>query len=399
MSTPVVHELFASGELGISCYRIPLLVSLPPVGGKSQQAAKPTVLAFAEAREHSCGDIGPKRIAFRRSDDAGHSWSATQFLYNDTDTPAAQHRGLNLGSVTAMADRNTVVLHWGECVHLQNCTASVMQMRSSDGGLSWEPPAPVAGIVDAEANVSAFKLGEGAGLQLASAAAAARGAAGRLVVCGRFNSDRCGQGSAKGAANCGARCMLSDDGAATWRLGTGDVPAQKGGVSPSECQAVELLNGSLVLNARDESRSGFRVVVRSDDFGETWTAPRLATDLPDATCQGSTIGAVTAASPAPPQQQQQTLFFSNAHDQSARQNLTLSTSTDGGATWRVAADLAAGQAQYSALAYVRSAPGAVTDAAPECLVFAYEEAHAAINVGRCCEKCGLSAGAGGGTSA
>jgi hypothetical protein len=91
------------------------------------------VLAFAEARKYSCGDIGQKNIAFRRSQDGGHSWSPTRFIYNDT-LPSSATRGLNMGAATYDATTKEVFVHFGECVHLQGCNASVLFIKSSDGG-------------------------------------------------------------------------------------------------------------------------------------------------------------------------------------------------------------------------------------------------------------------------
>jgi hypothetical protein len=123
---PPTFPLFSKGELGISCYRIPILLTIE----------SNTVLAFAEARINNCGDIGPKNIAYRRSKNGGHSWSATEFIYNDT-LPSNATRGLNMGAATYDATTKEVFVHFGECVHLKGCNASALFIKSSNGGLTF----------------------------------------------------------------------------------------------------------------------------------------------------------------------------------------------------------------------------------------------------------------------
>lgn len=44
------------------------------------------------------------------------------------------------------------------------------------------------------------------------------------------------------------------------------------GASSSECVVTELSDGRLMLNARNENRSGYRKIFTTDDMGKTWTA-------------------------------------------------------------------------------------------------------------------------------
>ena len=63
---------------------------------------------------------------------------------------------------------------------------------------------------------------------------------------------------------CRSTICYSRDNGKTWKMGTG-LPC-----SSSECQVVELKDGSLMLNCRNEAGGGRRVVFVTRDMGETW---------------------------------------------------------------------------------------------------------------------------------
>lgn len=102
------------------------------------------------------------------------------------------------------------------------------------------------------------------------------------------------------------------------------------GASSSECVVTELSDGRLMLNARNENRSGYRKVFTTDDMGKTWTAH--ATNLkalpePSA-CQASQLAVENSGSIS------RALLFSNPDKTSAPRSLmTLKASFDEGATW------------------------------------------------------------------
>ena len=63
---------------------------------------------------------------------------------------------------------------------------------------------------------------------------------------------------------CRSTICYSKDNGKTWKMGTG-LPH-----SSSECQVVELKDGTLMLNCRNEAGGGHRVVYVTKDMGETW---------------------------------------------------------------------------------------------------------------------------------
>lgn len=126
--------------------------------------------------------------------------------------------------------------------------------------------------------------------------------------------------------NCMSTICYSKDGGKTWKYGNG-VPHRT-----SECQVVELNDGSLMLNCRNEARSGKRVVYVTKDFGATWEPHSSNLEaLAEPTCQASIISAVV---PKPRSTgKTRVLFFSNPKSTKGRNQMTVRASYDQGATW------------------------------------------------------------------
>lgn len=102
------------------------------------------------------------------------------------------------------------------------------------------------------------------------------------------------------------------------------------GASSSECVVTELSDGRLMLNARNENRSGYRKIFTTDDMGKTWTAH--ATNLkalPEpAACQASQLAVENSGNIG------RALLFSNpAKTAAPRALMTLKASFDEGSTW------------------------------------------------------------------
>jgi sialidase-1 len=117
--------------------------------------------------------------------------------------------------------------------------------------------------------------------------------------------------------------MTSRDHGATWTVGT---PAYRGG---SECQAVPLGDGSLMLNMRNE-RERFRAVAITRDLGRTWEPHATSCNtLIEPNCNGSLIRVDYTADG----QKKHVLLFANPHSQKARTHHTIQVSFDDGRTW------------------------------------------------------------------
>ena len=100
------------------------------------------------------------------------------------------------------------------------------------------------------------------------------------------------------------------------------------GVKPNttECQLVELADGSIMINCRDD-RGGSRTVAVTRDLGGTWElhlTDRRA--LPESVCMASLLAVDTPAGG-------RRLVFSNPATTSGRHTMTIKVSSDEGLTW------------------------------------------------------------------
>jgi hypothetical protein len=118
----------------------------------------------------------------------------------------------------------------------------------------------------------------------------------------------------------------------------------------SECQVVELTNGSVMLNARNElglhqppGHEHRRAYAISDDGGSSWGGYRFAVDLPEPGSTGCMAGLIDFNG---------VLYFSNpagGGGGGSREGMTLKKSLDQGATWQVERLIDAGPAAYSTI--------------------------------------------------
>jgi sialidase-1 len=117
--------------------------------------------------------------------------------------------------------------------------------------------------------------------------------------------------------------IYSKDHGQTWRIGTGAKP------DTTEAQIVELNDGSLMLNMRD-NRGGFRSICTTGDLGKTWQEhPTSRAALPESVCMASFIrfSSVTDGD------KRDILLFSNPATTRGRYNMTIKASLDEGMTW------------------------------------------------------------------
>lgn len=124
-------------------------------------------------------------------------------------------------------------------------------------------------------------------------------------------------------------------------------PSTQAGMA--ECQVAELGDGSLVINFRGnhENPCDCRAVATSHDGGATWSGLTWQPQLIEPVCSAGLLGVPIAGGTAP----LGLLYFSNPATTSARVNMTLRISSDGGASWPLSdnVQLWLGPSAYSVL--------------------------------------------------
>lgn len=312
--------LFANATDGYACFRIPAMIRTP----------KGTLLAFAEARRHSCGDFGDVRIVMRSSHNEGKSWNPL--------TVVATNGELQAGNPVPVVDTSDRRYPHGR-IFLVYCTgdaaeASILKgegarriwyRTSTDEGLTWSAPVEITASVKLP-SWRTYATGPGHGLLLTHGPHA-----GRILIAANHSE---GDPEPHGHAY-DAHVFYSDDHGKTWHLSDSiEWPAS------NESTAAEAADGNVVMNSRDQSKeTGARILAISNDGGTRWASKFVAKELIDPTCEGSMLGYRD--------RKRQVLLFSNPGNRAQRINLTLSVSFDDGKTWPKRTMIEAGPAAYS----------------------------------------------------
>ena len=76
-----------------------------------------------------------------------------------------------------------------------------------------------------------------------------------------------------------AATIYSDYQGKSWHAGDIAVPCTDDWINPSETLAVELTDGRVMLNVRNESKTHRRLVTTSPDGATKWSKPRFVPEL------------------------------------------------------------------------------------------------------------------------
>lgn len=312
-------DVFVSGRMDQSAiydtYRIPAIC----------RTKKGTLLAFAEGR-NSVSDQSSNALVIRRRPNMAKAWTPLQVVA--TDAPHALNNPCLLptssGRVWLIYQRYPAGLNEGSVKPgLSRETSCLTFLKySDDDGKSWSQPREVSAILNGEA-IRSVASGPGIGIELQ------RGPhRGRLLF--PFN-----QRDASGWTTFG---FYSDDKGETWKRGPAAPKAP--GTNPNEAQCVELADGSVLMNARNQAAGRFRLQGKSADGGRTWSTMQPVPDLPDPVCMGSVLR--VSFSP-------DLIALSNPTDTKTRVQGGLRFSRDGGETWSKPVTIEAGSFAYSCL--------------------------------------------------
>ncbi len=318
-----IIEVYCSGMGGYHGFRIP----------SALVTDKGTVLAFAEGRPENLADAGGNDLVLRRSTDGGRTWPDMQVIAEDGP------HSLNTPCAVQVRETGRVILFYHRYPAGTNeakvepglegdriCRA--LMITSDDDGLSWSEPRDITEQVKRPTLVTSFSTGPGVGIQLR------RGPhKGRIVMLTNQQGPR---------HQWNLFAIHSDDGGDSWAYGELAPNPTKGW--GNEVQAVELVDGTVMLNARVQGGNKCRNVATSSDGGETWTTLREVPELIEPVCQGSIIRLSD-----PLDGRRSRILFSNPASQAGRRNGTVRLSYDEGNTWAVSRVICQGSFAYSSL--------------------------------------------------
>ncbi len=303
--------LFSGGDYGSANYRIPAVV----------RAADGSLVVAADARINGPGDLpGDIDVVVRRSTDNGETWSPALTIA-DFGTSGASDPALvldrNSGDLLCMFASHTGLFASTHAVPIR-----FQVCRSQDNGVTWSAPVEHTSEIYAPTWYAAW-LASGNAHQLRS---------GRIV-----GAIGVRQTSGSAISNF---MIYSDDGGTTWNY----KPTMASSVG-DEAKLVELDNGDLMMNIRNQTPN-LRRIVRSSDGGDSWGSPSFQAELIDPFVNGEILRYTSTLDGYDTSR----LLFSIPAHPTTRQNLTIFLSYDEGDTWPVSKTLHPGLSAYSSLA-------------------------------------------------
>jgi sialidase-1 len=313
----VETDVFVGGQDDINTYRIPSIIC----------TKKGTVLIFCEGRRNKSQDGSPTHLVLKRSlSNTGpmispqHSvtenrsrqrnitWLPMQVLIKSKNGEAYMNPvpviDNNDGTIFLLINQCP---SWGDAENEGKGVTEVWLIKSTDEGATWTKP------VNITRDVGNIALGPGIGIQLKN---------GRLV------------------APVYDGIIYSDNHGKTWKAGN------KTTAPLNECQVVELVDGSLMLNTRGYPK---RIVTISDNMGNSWGAPYRDSALTDSKLWGGCQASFIRYTRQDNGSDKNRLLFANPADSLYRFDMTVRMSYDEGKTWPVAKIIKKGTGAYSSL--------------------------------------------------
>lgn len=290
-------------DAGSDTYRIPGLV----------RTRAGSLVAAYDVRYRGGADLPADiDVGTQRSTDGGKTWEPMRIALDMGREPRFAYDGV--GDPCIFSDDQTgrlfVAALWSHGKRAwrdsgpgmtPDQTGQLVIATSDDDGQTWSQPRNIT----AQVKDPAWRLvlaGPGTGITLTD---------GTLVFPGQF----------KDAKNVPHSTLIwSKDRGASWQIGTGVKD------KTTESQLVELGDGSIMINCRDD-RGGARTVAVTRDLGHTWQLhPTDRKALPESVCMASLLR-LDLPGKGPH------LFFSNPATTKGRHTMTIKVSADEGLTW------------------------------------------------------------------
>jgi len=318
----------AAGQDNCDTYRIPGMVT----------TSEGTLIAVYDNRYNNSKDLQEDiDVGMSRSTDGGQTWEPMKVIMDMGEWGGNPERLNGIGDPSVLYDHTTGtiwvaalwmsglsetdMLWWASKPGMKPTeTGQFVLVKSTDDGLTWSEPINITEQIKDPVWQLLFQ-GPGRGITLND---------GTLVFPAQFKADIGEKALDGGQYTAHSTIVYSKDGGETWQIGNGAKP------NTTEAQVVQLADGSLMLNMRDDrnrrvkDETNGRAVAITSDLGETWTIhPSSNSALPEPNCMASLIAADVELE----NEIQQVLFFSNPNDKQSRVNMTIKASLDQGHTW------------------------------------------------------------------
>jgi sialidase-1 len=321
-------KLRKAGMDNCNTYRIPGLIT----------TNSGALIAVYDNRYNNSKDLQEDiDIGMSRSTDGGQTWQAMKVIM-DMGTWGGKPQNLNgIGDPCILYDHKTNTI-WVAALWMNGSapdkmlwwasnpgmapteTGQFILSKSTDDGLTWSEPINITSQIKDPA-WQLLLQGPGMGITLED---------GTLVFPVQFKADINEKALDGGQYTCHSTIIYSKDQGKSWQIGKGAKS------NTTEAQVVQLSNGSLMLNMRDDrnrkdkGETNGRAIATTTDLGKTWTThPTSNSALQESNCMASIISSKMDLNG----KSTKVLFFSNPNNKQNRGDMTIKASIDEGNTW------------------------------------------------------------------
>lgn len=320
--------LRAAGQDNCDTYRIPGLIT----------TNAGTLIAVYDNRYKRSKDLQEDiDIGMSRSTNGGNSWEPIKVIIDMGEYGGHPEELNGTGDPCILYDHNTNTV-WVAALWMSGASTDLMVwnasqpgmtpeetgqfllVKSTDDGITWSEPINITKQIK-DPSWQLLLQGPGRGITITD---------GTLVFPAQFKTDIGEPALDGGQYTCHSTLVWSSDGGKTWNIGTGAVS------NTTEAQVVELIDGTLMLNMRDDLNrkekgvTNGRAIAVTRDLGKTWVVhPTSNSTLPEPNCMASLISADINIDGV----EKRVLFFSNPNNKNSRTNMTIKASLDEGSTW------------------------------------------------------------------
>lgn len=312
-----------SGDDGVHTYRIPGLAT----------TNKGTLIGVYDVRRDRGGDLpGNIDVGMSRSTDGGRTWEPMRVIMDMGSDP--KWRGDGIGDPAVLVDRKTGTIwvsatwsHGNRAWHgsgpglTPKETGQWILVKSEDDGRTWSDPINITRQVK-NPEWSFLLQGPGKGITMSD---------GTLVFPAQYQ-DPPNPKDKRAHRLPHSTLIYSRDHGKTWQTGTGAWD------DTTEAQLVELNDGQLMINCRN-NRSSKRAVMTTTDMGTTWQkhATHVRDLIEPGSCMASLLNVRRELSwrNFNTDSSKDVLLFSNPDSLRGRNHMTIKASLDEGMSWPV----------------------------------------------------------------
>ena len=299
------------GDDGVDTYRIPGLVS----------TNKGTLIAVYDNRYNGPVDLqADVDVGMSRSTDGGKTWESMKVIMDMGEWGGLPQDQNGIGDPSILVDRATGTI-WVAAIWAHGTpgkrnwnssgpgispeeTSQLMLVRSDDDGQTWSDPINLTPLIK-DPEWYLLLQGPGRGISISD---------GTIVFPVQYKDHEQMPHST---------ILWSQDHGESWHIGTGAK------ANTTEAQVIELEDGSLMMNMRD-NRKGSRSVYTTSDLGKTWikhASSRSA--LIEPVCNATLIKASFLLDG----NARNLVLFANPNSITGRHHMTIKVSKDDGSSW------------------------------------------------------------------